>query len=83
MVARRRRCFGLASRGDVSLRQRKWNRAHGQKQKQIKCDSKKMRLNSSVNLALHGGLSFLRLRVDVVALVRPFYAGLPQKINTF
>ena len=27
----------------------------GQKQKQIKCDSKKMRLNSSVNLALHCG----------------------------
>ena len=29
------------------------------------------------------GVSFLRLRVDVVALLRPFYAGRPQKINTF
>ena len=37
------------------LRQREWNRARGQKQKQIKCDSKKMRPNSSVNLALHCG----------------------------
>src|SRR6478609_11698093 len=42
-----------------------------------------MRLNSSVNLAPHCDLSFLRLRVDAAAFVCPFYAGLPQKINTF
>lgn len=47
----------------------------------IKCASKKMRLHSAVNLALHCRSSS-RLRVDAVALVHPFYARLPQKINT-
>jgi hypothetical protein len=42
----------------VSLRQRKWDRADGQKQKQVKRASDKMRFNSGINLFFHWVASF-------------------------
>jgi hypothetical protein len=37
----------------VSLRQREWDRADGQQQKQIKCASDEMRFDGGVNLLFH------------------------------
>jgi hypothetical protein len=43
----------LALPGAVSLRQREWNRADGQKQKQIKRAPKNLRLDGGVNLPFY------------------------------
>jgi hypothetical protein len=50
--------FGLLN--CVSLRQRERNRAHSQKQKQIKSASGKMRFDGGINLFFHGVL-FVRI----------------------
>jgi hypothetical protein len=42
---------------DVALRQREWNGAHGQEQKQIQRGSNKMRFDSGINLLFHLVLS--------------------------
>jgi hypothetical protein len=36
---------------------REWNRAHGQKQKQVKCTSDKMRFGGGINLLFHFGVA--------------------------
>ena len=50
--------FWLTSRlpGVVSLRQRKWDSADGQKQKQVKRASDKMRFDGGINLFFHFGV---------------------------
>jgi hypothetical protein len=40
----------------VSLRQRKWDSADGQKQKQVKRASDKMSFNGGINLFFHFGV---------------------------
>jgi hypothetical protein len=40
------------------LRQREWDRAQGQKQKQVKCASDKMRFGGGINLLFHFGVVF-------------------------
>jgi hypothetical protein len=50
--------------GSVALRQRKRNGAHGQKEKQIKCPSDKMRFNSRINLLFHFGVVLGRTLSD-------------------
>src|SRR5262245_34798304 len=46
---------GHASLRSVSLRQREWDRAEGQQQKQIKCASDEMSFDSGINLLFHFG----------------------------
>src|SRR6476660_5281935 len=48
----------LGSRAAAGLRQREWNRAHGDKQKQVKCASNKMRFDGGINLFFHLVLFF-------------------------
>jgi hypothetical protein len=48
--------LGHAALRGVSLRQREWDRANSQKQKQVKGASNKMRLNGGVNLFFHFGV---------------------------
>src|SRR5262245_3994765 len=45
----------LRSPATAGLRQREWERADGQQQKQIKCTSNEMRFDSRVNLPFHFG----------------------------
>jgi len=42
--------------GRVSRRQRKWDRAYGHKQNQVKCAPDEMRFDSRINLFFHLGL---------------------------
>src|SRR6476619_71412 len=48
----------LGSRAAARLRQREWNRAHGDKQKQVKCAFNKMRFDGGINLFFHLVLFF-------------------------
>jgi hypothetical protein len=48
----------LGSRAAAGLRQREWNRAHSDKQKQVKCASNKMRFDRGINLFFHLVLFF-------------------------
>jgi hypothetical protein len=41
------------SRATAGLRQREWNRAHSDKQNQVKCASDEMRFNGRINLFFH------------------------------
>ena len=48
-------CLGHALFGNVSLRQRDWDRTHGDEQKQVKRTSDKVRFDTVFNLLFHGG----------------------------
>jgi hypothetical protein len=53
------RCFAhawLGSAATARLRQREWNCADGQKQKQIKCASNNVSFNGGINLFFHFGV---------------------------
>jgi hypothetical protein len=48
----------LGTRAAAILRQREWNRANSQKQKEVKCASDKMRLDGRIDLFFHLVLFF-------------------------
>ena len=72
--------------GRISLRQRKWDRAHGHKQKQVKCASDEMRFDGRINLFFHFGVVLFdfvpELRITFWSGL-PFYFGAPGNVNTF
>jgi hypothetical protein len=59
--------------GDVSLRQRKWDHADGQKQKHVKGTSNKMSFNGGIDLLFHIGLGFF--------LFKSWFSCFPKKIH--
>ena len=51
------RRLGDGSLGNLSLRQREWNRADAQKQKEVKRTSNQVRFDAGINLLFHLVLS--------------------------
>ena len=49
-------CASRLLRSRFGSRQRQWDRADGQKQKQVKCASDKMRFDGGINLLFHIGI---------------------------
>src|SRR5437588_11876350 len=77
-------CLGHALFGNVSLRQRDWDRTHGDEQKQVKCTSDKVRFDTVLNLLFHGGFAFwgFQLATLYVQVAYAFRRG-PEKSQAF
>src|SRR4029077_12051914 len=57
----------LSPLGSRPLSERKWDQAHGEQQKQVKCASKKMRLTGGVDLSFHPlQIAFQFLTADLI-----------------
>jgi hypothetical protein len=62
-IARRIGHASLGNPATAGLRQREWDHAHGDKQKQIQCASDKMRFDFGINLLFHFGLVLVRILI--------------------